>query len=42
MPHQLDHLPDHCVINGDYEKERDPNNGNPEEYAFIVAETLME
>ena len=45
VSHQLDHLPDHCVNKGDYEEERDHNNGNGEKHRFIVsptAETLKE
>jgi hypothetical protein len=42
---QLDHLPDHCVHKGDYEKERDHKKGNGEKYPFVLchtAETLKE
>jgi hypothetical protein len=39
VPHQLAHLPDHSIHKGDYEIERDYENGENEEYRFIASRT---
>jgi hypothetical protein len=45
VSHQLAHLPDHSVHQGEYEVERDDKNGENEKHRFIAsctAEMLIE